>query len=278
VGPIASLFLFTVRQTLWQRKVAVVYLLAAVPCGLVAVVRVFHPPADYMPWEPFQIMTQFVLLMVVLPLVCILHGSALITSEAENRTFVYLTTRRLHRATVLLVRWLAVAVVLTIVLGAGAVGIWLASVWGVEPAQLVVPGRWARIEGPWSPGHDLWCYLCAIPVAVAGYLALFTLIGLASSRPLSLSLSYFILLELIVGNLPIAARVYSLSHPVRTLLVRGMPAIQRLYELPPELAKAVYPPDTTALPELLGIVAIALFLSAVLVTVRELLPTRLARE
>jgi len=86
--------------------------------------------------ELSRIPMLFMLFPVVLPLVCLLYGSGLIGSEVEGRTLVYLVTRQMRRQTVLLVRFVAVALFLVVLLDLAVVAVHLCTVAGRDIASL----------------------------------------------------------------------------------------------------------------------------------------------
>ena len=72
--------------------------------------------------------------------------------------------------------------------------------------------------------------------------------------------------------------MYTLLHQLRVTVAGVMPRVCDLYELPSTLREELYPQGTTALPELFGVVLVALALSGVLITLRELMPAKVSRE
>ena len=277
MGPIVALFKFTVRQTLQDRKILLTLLILGMPCVLVLLIRSLAAPPESARaiWKMYHSLVQFLLLMGLVPLVCMVHGAGLIGSEVEARTFMYLTTRRMRRGTVLSVKFVATALVLVVLCDLGMVGLHLATLAGEVPQSLLaqVPASPA-----WHPTSDLRCYLLVIPAGVVSFLAVFTLIGLISGRPLGLSVGYLITVELILGNMPFEGRVYSLVHHLRVTMAGSIPRLSRIFGLPGELRDYLYPEGGTGLPTLIGVVIIALVLSMVLVSLRELMPTRVSRE
>ncbi len=274
--PNIALFGFTIRQTLWSRKIWLTVLLLAAPCALLLVVRNVAPPIEKARplWEMYHVLVQFLLLMGLVPLICMVHGTSLIGAEVEAGTIVYLITRRMRRATVLLVKFVATALVLTMLCEAGTVSLHLCALAGRDMTSLLAHSSYAD----WNPSADLYTYLRVIPWAVLSFLAVFSLIGLLTTRPLAISVFYFVTVELILSNIPIRAKVYSLMHQVRVTIAGAIPRVSDLYELPPDLRAELYPQGATALPGLLGIVLAALVLSIVLITLRELMPTKVSRE
>ncbi len=274
--PITALFLFTVRQILLSRKIWLTLLLLVAPCALLLVIRNFGPEIKkpHVLWEMYHVMSQFFFLMGLVPLVCMVHGTALIGAEVEARTIVYLITRRMRRSTVLLVKYVATAFVLAVLCDLAMLGLYLCALAGRGLPAMVANTKLAE----WNPAGELGCYLAVVPLAVMGFLAIFSLIGLLTARPLGTSVAYLVLVELILSNIPVRARVFSLMHQLRVTMVDAIPGISRLYEVPRELHEELYGGGVSALPELFGVVAVALALSCVLMTMRELVPTKVARE
>lgn len=92
------------------------------------------------------------------------------------------------------------------------------------------------------------------------------------------SISYFIILELMVGNLPPGIRMYTVAHPLRKMIVTAVPTGTRLYQFDGALLERIYPAGETGIPELTAIVAITLALTCVAMTFRELTPSKASRE
>ena len=96
-----TLLWFTVKQTLMQRKICLTLLLLAGPTVLVLLIRHFGSTTEFQTvWERFHGPVHMLVFMVVVPLVCMLYGSALIGADMDAGTIVYLLTRRMRRARV----------------------------------------------------------------------------------------------------------------------------------------------------------------------------------
>ena len=270
-----ALFWFTVRQVLFQRKIWVTLLLLAGPCALTLLVRHFGSDSGLQDvWERFHGSMQVVMFMLVLPLICMLCGTSLIGSEVEGRTLVYLLTRKMRRATVLVVRFAAAALVLAVLLEAALLAQYACAVGGIDLAALGGPEG----AGAWQPFNELLCYLRLGPLGVVAFLAVFVLIGLVAARPLSISIVYLIVVELIVGSLPVGARTYTVSHQLRLTMFNEIPRLEQMYELTPEQLAQFFPPGSTGTMAVCGLVLMALAVACVLMTTRELVPTKVARE
>ncbi|MEW6249907.1 MAG: hypothetical protein AB1716_04615 [Planctomycetota bacterium] len=265
-----ALFGFTLRQILTQHKLWLALLILLFPSGILVLVRsVAGDLRSNELWEAYHVLMQFLLLMLMLPLVCLLYGTALIGAEVEQRTVIYLLTRRLHRATVLLVRFGATWAALTILCAAAML---------VLHVTVTYRTGAAAAEIGWRPWHELRVYLALAPAATAGFLAVFTTISLAFGRPLIISTAYFVVFELVLANLPVQARQLSISHLLRQTLVAEIPRVRRLQQLPVEIADLVYPAGVTGVWTLVLVVAVLLAGAALLMTVRELVPARVSRD
>jgi len=276
MGPIAVLFGFTVRQLLVSRRILLTLLILMAPGALLIVIRLVEPdePEARELWELYNVSAHIFLMSVLVPLICIVHGTALIGAEAEARTITYLITRRMRRATVLLVKFIATWLVLALLCDIAMICLHFCAVAGCDVPSIVSESSY---EG-WSATAALGWYLLLIPLTVLAFLAIFTLIGLLTARPLAVSIFYLIAVELIVSNIPLRARTYSITHQLRATAASVMPRLPDLFELPRELRAELFPVGGTGLPELIVIVLVALALAALLMTMRELIPTRVSRE
>jgi ABC-type transport system involved in multi-copper enzyme maturation permease subunit len=265
---------FTVRQMLLHRKVWVTLLLLAGPCALTLLIRSVEPAEDLEDvWNSFHGPVQFMAFLIVLPLICMLCGTSLIGAEVDGRTLVYLLTRKMRRATVLLVRFAATALVLAILFDLALVAQYFCAVGGVD-----LPALADTSDLTWKPLDDLLCYLAVGPLGVLAFLAIFSLIGLLSSRPLSASIVYVLVVEFFLSNLPAGARVYTILHQLHLTMFGAIPRLTKLYDLPREDVARFFPPDSTGTVALCIISLVAVALACVLMTTRELVPAKVARE
>ena len=277
VGAIAALFLFTIRQMLRDAKFWAVAAAQFLPCALALLIHRFHPPIhDLGPaWHLYHGLSQFMFLMGLLPLACMIYGTGLIGTEAESKTIGYLITRRLRRRTVLLTKFVATALVLIVVCGVAAAAIYASVLWRLD-WQSLAPKSGALAD--WNPAQELIVYLNVTALGVIGFLAIFSLIGLLTAKPLAMSVLYMVVVELVIGNLPAGARAYSLIHQLRVRAVAAIPGLVKLFELPSDLGAQLFPANGSGVPEVLVVSGVAVFLACVLVTMGELTPSRVARD
>ena len=279
IGSIAALFGFTVRQTLLDRKIWLSAALLSFPSLMALLIRRFmtgHVVAGEV-WELYHITAHFLLMLLVIPLVCLLQGTSVIRVEVESRTITYLITRRLRRWMVLLVKFAATFLVVTLLCELGMLALHWSTTLGLDLDRIMSRPESSAFRD-WLPADDAWSYLQVIPMAVAGYLSLFGLISMLTNKVLAVAVSYWIIVEVMISNIPADIRTLTLMHPLRVSLVSEIPRLRELYELPRALAEEIYPQDGSGLVTILIWVAICLALSLLLMTVRELVPSKLSRE
>jgi len=182
----------------------------------------------------------------------------------------------LRRATVYLVRFAAVALVLSALFILGGLATFAAALGGLDLSNLHRAHGGA--EAAWSAVSDLTVYVSMIPIATVTFTSLFSMFGLAASRPLGLSIVYFIAIESVLSNIPAAVRQYSVMHFVRQTMFSRIPGLFSIFDMPRELRADLYPPGATGVPELIGIAVVGVILACLLVTVRELVPAKLVKE
>lgn len=277
IGAIAALFLFTIRQMLRDAKFWAVAAALFLPCALALLIQHFHPPINNLApaWYLYHGLSQFMFLMGLLPLACMIYGTGLIGTEAESKTIGYLITRRLHRRTVLLTKFAATALVLIAACTIASVAIYASVVFRLDWPSLA-PKSAALAH--WAPAQELIVYLSVTALGVIGFLAIFSFIGLLTAKPLAMSVFYMVVVELVIGNLPARARAYSLIHQLRVSAAASIPRLANLFELPSDLGAQLFPADGSGVPEVLIASAAALVLACVLVSVRELTPSKVARD
>jgi|CXWL01.1.fsa_nt_gi ABC-type transport system involved in multi-copper enzyme maturation permease subunit len=267
MNAILALFSFTLRQSLRDLKFWLVVAVLLLPCVIIGLIRYFGPvPKVTQAWMLYHGLVQFMLLMGMIPLVSMIYGSGLIGAEVESRTICYLITRTLRRRTVLVTRFAAVFLVLTVTCYAALGALHVC----VLAGQPWASSMFASIKD-WNMARDLGVYLAIIPLAVAGFLAIFTLIGLVATKPLALSLAYYVLFELVLGNVPAAVSRYSVVRQLRGWVVDRIP---ELTQMNPELFVA----DVGGLWNILIVTIAALILACVCIGRRELVPHKVARD
>jgi ABC-type transport system involved in multi-copper enzyme maturation permease subunit len=155
-----------------------------------------------------------ILLQVVLPILALVGGTAVVAEEVEDRTITYLFSRPIPRAAVLLGRWLATLVVLSVVLSIGS-GFLL---WAAQ--QPAVP-RFAPSDGALDVSRTLedgiaLPLLQAVLLGALVYSALFSIAGTLFKHPMIIGLAYAFVIEGFLADLPGKNQALTIQYYLRS--------------------------------------------------------------
>ena len=196
MGPI---FRLSLRQLLGKWRIAIIVLLAAIPVGLVAVIRAFN--ADLLADDLNELAVGIVGVLVVtavLPTVMMTLATASFGNEVEDRTLGYLVLNPVSRWSIVLSKMLAPVMIAGPVLAVS--GMLVACVW------LDGDGRTVEAVG------------VGILAGVAAYSAIFTWLGLAVGHPLGFALVYVFIWEGVLSSLLSGTRYLSVRAYTMTLM------------------------------------------------------------
>lgn len=269
-----ALFNFTIRQTFFQKKIWFTLLLLVLPMGLTLMMRNLSPAENGEDlWEMFHIGVNSFIFSMILPLTTMLHGTALIGAEADGGTLAYLLTRKLRRSTVLLTKYAAMVIVLTVLVSAALLAEYCAVFVGIDVEALGSPHGHA-----WHPFTELLTYLLVTPFAVAAFLSIYVLIGLVSAKPLIASIMYTIVVEMFLANLPIGVRVYSVAHHLRMAIISRIPDLISVYREFTDIQEGAVISTKGGIGVLIGIILGALTLGCLLMSSRELIAAKVGSD
>ncbi|MEX1102697.1 MAG: ABC transporter permease subunit [Dehalococcoidia bacterium] len=192
----ATIVALTLRQVLGQRRSVLMLAGAALPI-LIAFLFTFNNggPDDPTP-ERFSatILLGRLVTNAVLPIVALVFGTAVLGAEIEEGTAVYLLSKPISRARIILsklvVAWVATAVV-------------------VVPSAAVASV--VALEGSDADGISVAFALALIAGSLA-YCALFVLLSVVTSRALIVGLLYVFIWEGVVTNLFSGTRLLSIRE------------------------------------------------------------------
>jgi len=230
---VRAMFDLSLEGMLWNRRSLVMALLLGLPVVFALVFRVFmiaHVPPSITGLDLYAVIVAIYFIRNVLPLTALFYATSLVADEVDGRTLVYLLTRPLTRASILLGKFAAyAAVTLTLVLPATVVTFFLLA---------TAPGS----GGVAAAVPDLLRDLGALALTLVAYGAFFTLLGVLLRRPVIPGLLFLFvweLLALLPGYLP----RFTLTAWARSL-VRHQPAEEGLsglfsQVLPADLSLAV---------------------------------------
>ncbi|HEX2021439.1 MAG TPA: ABC transporter permease subunit [Candidatus Thermoplasmatota archaeon] len=208
------------RQLLRSKLLVGLGLLVVAPAIMAGIIHAYargsSAPQDY------QAMQAIVLSVVVVPLVSLLLGTAALASEREGGTLAYLFTRPVPRAAVVVGKGavaMGAAVVVTVL---ATLATWIAS--GAPDAQM--------------PGG-----VAALSLQAFAMTGAFVFLGTVLARGLYLGLAYVVLVEGLLGNVPIARGGWTIGSHARNLLSswssRSIPDPEMLVALPGGAAQSV---------------------------------------
>ena len=141
-------------------------------------------------------------LLLVVPLFCLSNFGAMIRDELQEDTMAFLITRPVSRAKLFLLKYLALATWLQIIVLGNALAFWAVGVW------LGIPGAASLIA-----------LLAAVQfLAVLAFGALASLIGLLTQKYLVAGIVYGFIVEFGIGEIPTNINVLSISRHLKTFL------------------------------------------------------------
>lgn len=183
----------TLRQLLGRGRSLMMGLLALLPVVVALVYRLGSQDTDQAEWAA-TVLFEGLIVTTLLPLAAVVYGTAVLGSEIEDGTAVYLLAKPVSRARIiaakLVASWLATTVT---VLGSGLVAgaIALAG----EPQDGILLG-----------------FGVALVLGALVYSALFVMLSVVTSRSLIIGLVYVFLWEGLVNGLFAGTRLLSIRH------------------------------------------------------------------
>jgi len=205
---LAELFWLTLRQHTHGRRLFVLIVLLALPCGLAILLRSLSQPT---PVEILEFALVFGLFPHALaPLTALLYAAGMIQDEVEGQTLTYLLLRPLPKWAVYLTKWLATVLLCVGLIGLFTLALYVAIYWGT-------PGLWGEI----MPGRALRA-VAAFSLAQLGYGSLFGCLGLLMRHSLIAGVVYIVVLEGVIANLEFVGRALTVVYYFRILILRWL--------------------------------------------------------
>jgi len=204
----------TIRYLLTTRRAIVTALLAMIP--VIVVLSLAAAQVQSFNIVLFQILMVPLFLQVVLIFVTIVQAGSLIREEIEDDTLPYLLTRPISKPAIVLYKYLGYVVAMLVLL---------------VPPVVVAYGVTEAYTGS-SFGADLDVLGAFLAVTVLGglaYGALFTLLSVATRRPLFAGLLFGFVWEGVVGSIPGDVPKLSVIYYLRSIL-QGLIATGPLHD------------------------------------------------
>ncbi len=204
----ASLILFQAQlmSSLRSKRLLICAVLAAGPVAF-AFMLVQVVPSDER--VPITEISWALIGQVVCPVLALVFGSAVVSEEVSDRTITYLFSRPIHRASVLIGRWLAALLIVAVLLTVSGFGtIYLLT----STFSNDVP-----IESPFDLAFAM---VAGLTLAAAVYSAAFTALGTLVKNPMIWGIAYVFAFEVLLVNsqLPGNLQRMTIQFHVRSLV------------------------------------------------------------
>jgi len=208
---IGIVFRLTLRQLIGRGRTLMMGLLALLPVLVAVVYRLGSQDTDQAEWAA-TVLFEGLIVTTLLPLAAVVYGTAVLGSEIEDGTAVYLLAKPVSRARIvaakLLASWLATTVtVLVSGLAAGAIAL------AGEPGDGILLG-----------------FGVALVLGSLVYSALFVMLSVVTSRALIIGLVYVFLWEGLVNGLFAGTRLLSVRHYTLGVADLFVEAPERVFE------------------------------------------------
>ncbi len=177
MGPV---FWLSLRQLSGRWRMALIFLLAALPVALAIIVYFLASDADDFDESFINILLDGLLVAAILPIVTMALSTAAFGNEVEDRTLSYLVLKPISRWRIAMPKVLASIAISGPLLIASGVAAALLGFDGSLRAALAVG--------------------VAILAGVAAYAAVFTWLGLLTNRAIAFALIYVLLWEGVIGS------------------------------------------------------------------------------
>ena len=177
MGPV---FGQSLRQLTGRWRLALIFLLAALPVGLAVIVSLSVSDADDFDESFINVLLDGMLVAAILPIVTMALSTAAFGNELEDHTLSYLVLRPISRWRIAIPKVLASIAISGPLLIASGVAAALLGFEGSLRAALAVG--------------------VAILAGVAAYAAVFTWLGLLTNRAIAFALIYVLLWEGVIGS------------------------------------------------------------------------------
>jgi len=173
----SDLFLFqtALRDAIRPKRLTVALLLVLLPAALGLLWRILTPAEDFAPGEVYNRLAVGLVFGFILTILSVLYGTGVVSQEIEGRTIVYLLTRPIPRWRILLAKFAASWLAITVTVGSSVLLLALA------------------VHGPAKIGGENGVVLRDLRILAVGALAygsLFLLLATLLSRPLTYGLLF----------------------------------------------------------------------------------------
>lgn len=209
------LFLAHAQRTFFSRRALLCLGLVSIPVFVALFIANFAPPN---PEIPAPAVGYLLVVQAIVPLVAVILGSAVVAEEVEDRTISYLLARPIPRPAILLGRWFASLILISVLLAASA---WLV-VAILEPLTADDP------DNAVPPGFQRKLVL-AVVVGGYAYSAIFAAVGAWLKRAVLIGLGYTFAIEGFLANLPGSNQALTIQYWIKSYLMGDYPELMERY-------------------------------------------------
>jgi ABC-2 type transport system permease protein len=203
-----TLYTLGLRQFINGKRWWIMALLFLLPAGLAILVRASQPQAT-----PRMLEFVFVFMLIpiaLVPLVCLLYASGIIHDELEDQTITYLFIRPIPKWEIYLAKLLA-TLTTTALLVAVCTSFTFVAIYAFadKPDGESIVLRCLKVDG-------------IMALAAITYSCIFALISLLTRWTLVAGIVYTVVIEGLLGNLPFAVRLITVSYYFRIIAARSL--------------------------------------------------------
>jgi ABC-2 type transport system permease protein len=251
VSSIVTLFDISIGRLCRTRRLLVVALLFALPVAFAILARVYNE--DFRADEIEAALIFLFIPNALVPLTALLYTSGMIQDEVEEQTLTYLLVRPLPRWSIYVAKLLAAIVVTSVLVGLFAVATYVAIFWGSDEFWTEI----LRVRA--------WKAIALLNLALLVYCTLFGCLSLWVRRALVVGVTYIVIFEGVIANIPFMVRQATVMFYFRVLCARWLNLDEGDWSI--DLSAA--PDAQTCVITLLATSLVATVLAAVTFTVRE---------
>jgi ABC-2 type transport system permease protein len=240
------IFSITFRQTIWSKKTIFMLITTFLPVLLAAYYRIFVGEAELAPQRVLStIMPLFLQFLSVL--VALLYASALIADEVDNETIIYLFTRPVRKYSIIIGKFLAYMLEVSIILVPAILLTYviIAAGNGISSSSALGLSHFAKQLG-------------VTFLALTTYGAIFSFFGTFSKHPVVIGLLFAFGWEKIVLMAPGFIRRFSVIHYLMSVFPSGRVMRGFRVRMPPGVIPDSSPSSSVVILLLITIVSIAL--------------------
>jgi ABC-2 type transport system permease protein len=186
-------FSVTLKQVAGRRRTLFMAALAVIPIGLSVLVRYAGDDVAADEWLA-EFLFPVLIIGALLPLTALVFGTAVLGSEFEDGTAVYLLTKPIPRRAIILPKLLVA---------------WIAAGTTMLVTGVIAGGASIAGEGG---GQMVFGFTVATVVGALAYSALFLALSIVTSRALIIGLVYVFLWEAVITGLFTGTRIFSIRE------------------------------------------------------------------